>query len=500
MTQQIDERSLRCEIAPADLARATEELAVARHQLSKRYSALTYAIYATHYVATTEVKTMAMSDRGVCLWNPHFVLARKKNDEVQAALCHEIWHQLRRHSARGDALRSLTPGVTHAECNAGADREINDDLFAAGHSFGADLDEHVLTPAQIGEADGQTMEDYVFAAREKQAQQQQQKQQKGGGAPQESTDGDEAEDEEADSGSDGSPGGDMDDPSGDADGKDGGGGQGSDDDDADGADGGAAGDGDGAAQGGVGTGCCGSAAGSPVDAEAKLPSDAGRAADEIENIRQQVATAIVQEAAAGRGKYPADMVRWAEAMVKPPKVRWQTEFAKTLRGSVSDVAGSGGNTYRRISRRMAGVGYGPGRPVMPGIVSIQPEVQLWIDTSGSIGDIELTAALSELDGILRTVPGRVTVGICDAKVHGLKKVRSVGEAKAMLKGGGGTDFRPLFDAALKARPAPDIVVVVTDGMATIPSVPPDVRVVWVLVGRYAVTTMPWGKCIRVTDE
>jgi predicted metal-dependent peptidase len=227
----------------------------------------------------------------------------------------------------------------------------------------------------------------------------------------------------------------------------------------------------------------------------------GQTPESQQNMIEQVAAAIVKEAQAGRGDYPADIVRWAEATIKPAKVKWHQLLAKIIRGRMANRAGGGGVSYARPARRMAGLGYGNGRPVLPANRSVTPEVQAWVDTSGSVGSEELAAALAEIETIMRTLPGRVTVGACDAKVHALKKVSRFSEVMPLLKGGGGTNFIPLFKAAMEVKDKPDVIIVLTDGMATIPDEPPnDVDVIWVLIGRYKVSTMPWGRCVVVDEE
>ncbi len=474
---------IKCEVPPETLRAAEEQVSVARRALSKRRPALTNAIYKTKFVPTTQVSTMAMTAGGVLFWNPNFVMSLTDNLFIQSVINHELWHRLRRHFARGEALQKLDSTVTHTELNMAGDCEINDDMLAAGDSFGPEYDEACCLPKHIGAPDGQTMEEYVYAAREHAAQQEQ-------------------DDEEAD-GNDGAGGRDeVDEGRGDADGADGGRGEGGADAGDDGADGRAAGASRGAAGRGVGAGSCGSAAGSaPTELEAEMDKAYGQSPESQQNMIEQVAAAIVKEAQAGRGDYPADIVRWAEATIKPAKVKWHQLLAKIIRGRLAHRAGGGGVSYERPARRMAGLGYGNGRPVLPANRSVTPEVQAWVDTSGSVGSEELSAALAEIEMIMRTLPGRVTVGSCDAKVHALKKVARFSEVLPLLKGGGGTNFIPLFKAAMAVKDKPDVIVVLTDGMAVIPDEPPnDVDVIWVLIGRYKVSTMPWGRCVVVDEE
>jgi predicted metal-dependent peptidase len=101
-----------------------------------------------------------------------------------------------------------------------------------------------------------------------------------------------------------------------------------------------------------------------------------------------------------------------------------------------------------------------------------------IDTSGSVSDAELGSALLEVAAISRAVGGRrdlVTVLSCDAAArvaHPLCRAEGI-----PLIGGGGTDLRAGFARALRSRPAPDVLVVLTDGQTPWPSSRPGCRTV-----------------------
>ncbi|CAM5478515.1 Metal-dependent peptidase OS=Streptomyces tendae OX=1932 GN=GUR47_30105 PE=4 SV=1 [Streptomyces tendae] len=121
--------------------------------------------------------------------------------------------------------------------------------------------------------------------------------------------------------------------------------------------------------------------------------------------------------------------------------------------------------YGRPSRRSAGT---PG-VVLPSLRRRPPRVAVVIDTSGSVSDAELGSALLEVAAIARAVGGRrdlVSVVPCDAAArlaHSLCRTEGI-----ELVGGGGTDLRAGFAKALAARPAPDVVVVLTDGQTPWP--------------------------------
>ena len=88
------------------------------------------------------------------------------------------------------------------------------------------------------------------------------------------------------------------------------------------------------------------------------------------------------------------------------------------------------------------------------------------------------AAPQEVAAISRAVGGRrdlVTVVPCDAAAriaHPLCRAEGI-----PLMGGGGTDLRTGFAKALRTRPRPDVVVVLTDGQTPWPDSRPACRTV-----------------------
>jgi predicted metal-dependent peptidase len=122
-----------------------------------------------------------------------------------------------------------------------------------------------------------------------------------------------------------------------------------------------------------------------------------------------------------------------------------------------------------------------------------------IDTSGSMGDDDLTAALAEVTGVLRGVGvhgNRVTVLSCDADVHAVRRVTSIEQVE--LLGGGGTDMRVGIDAALTGPEPPNVVIVLTDGHTPWPDTAPPCRIIAGLVGEAPPIPPPWIATVRIT--
>jgi len=191
---------------------------------------------------------------------------------------------------------------------------------------------------------------------------------------------------------------------------------------------------------------------------------------EAATIRISVRDAI----AAGRGTAPAGWQRWAERYGKASQ-DWRTLLGAALRTSLGAAVGAGDYTYRRPSRRTAGLG---SRLVLPSLRRPLPQVAVVIDTSGSVSDVDLGSALSEVAAITRAVgvTGRnIAVYTCDAAVQTAQTV--CGAEELTLVGGGGTDLRKGIRAAMTRAPRPDVTVVLTDGGTPWPAEEPGCRVV-----------------------
>ncbi|MFC8616674.1 VWA-like domain-containing protein [Micromonospora purpureochromogenes] len=195
----------------------------------------------------------------------------------------------------------------------------------------------------------------------------------------------------------------------------------------------------------------------------------GLTAQERDAVRFRVAEGIT----ARPGTTPAGWRRWAEEAFHPPQP-WRELLGAAVRSAASAPGVGEDYTYGRPSRRSAGV---PGA-ILPSLRRTPPRVCVVIDTSGSVSDAELGSALLEVAAISRAVGGRrdlVSVLSCDAAarvVHPLCRAEDI-----PLVGGGGTDLRMGFARALRSRPRPDVVVVLTDGQTPWPTSRPSCRTV-----------------------
>ncbi|MFD8342968.1 VWA-like domain-containing protein [[Kitasatospora] papulosa] len=240
---------------------------------------------------------------------------------------------------------------------------------------------------------------------------------------------------------------------------------------------------------------CGSGAhGQPSDWESgDRAGPAGVGAVEAEALRRHTAEAMRAHARA-RGALPGGWKRWADEVLEPT-VDWRRALAGAVRDAAAWASGAIDYTYRRPSRRSAALR----GIVLPSLRRPLPRVAVVIDTSGSMGEAEMAAALGEVTGVLREVGvrgNRVTVLACDADVQAVSRVTATGQIT--LGGGGGTDMRVGIAAALAGPERPSVVVVLTDGLTPWPDETPSCRLVAALVGPSAPAPPPWIETVRVT--
>jgi len=144
-----------------------------------------------------------------------------------------------------------------------------------------------------------------------------------------------------------------------------------------------------------------------------------------------------------------------------PQVDWREVLREFI---ASTCAGSDYSTWRKPKRRLVGQGI-----YMPSTYSEQvEELVLAIDTSGSIGDRELSVFLSEIKSICDTVkPSCVRVIYWDTEVCRDEKYETH-ELDTLVKstkprGGGGTDVECVPKYMAEHDIKPQAVIVLTDG-------------------------------------
>ncbi len=206
--------------------------------------------------------------------------------------------------------------------------------------------------------------------------------------------------------------------------------------------------------------------------------------EELARQWQQRLAAAAQQAAMA-GKLSASLARMVDNLLQP-QLPWRMLLARYLKTAARDDY-----SFQKPSRR-------EGDAIMPSLASSMIDVLVALDTSGSIDDEELREFLSEVDVIKAQIRARVTLHACDDKLceNGpwVYEVWEPLELPRNLTGGGGTDFRPVFEWIDRNQLRPDIVVYFTDAEGTFPAHEPAYPVIWLVKGKAPV---PWGQRIQL---
>ena len=212
-------------------------------------------------------------------------------------------------------------------------------------------------------------------------------------------------------------------------------------------------------------------------------------------LRRQVAQDVIAHSKQA-GNVPGGLLRWAEEILNP-KVNWRKVLAAEVRRAVAEVSGAVDYSYRRPSRRAAVAG----NVVLPALRRPVPDVAVVCDTSGSMTEDLLAAALAEVEGLMRALgmARQVRVLACDTAVGAAQRVNSARQIQ--LVGGGGTNMGTGIAAAVALRPRPAITVVLTDGYTPWPAAAPKgTRVVIGLLGPRAPDAPAWARAVRVDPD
>ena len=204
--------------------------------------------------------------------------------------------------------------------------------------------------------------------------------------------------------------------------------------------------------------------------------------------RQAVAEAALT--AKARGEYGANVERIVQ-QTQTSKVDWPS----VLRRFVSEAAQADYSWRAPNTRFLASGMYLP---------AIQADglghMVVAIDTSGSVDETQLAQMESEVRAIVgEAQPSRTTVLYCDTRINGVDHFDQGEPVTLTLRGGGGTDFRPVFNWVEVEGERPACLVYLTDLMGTFPRLAPDYPVLWVDTSIWD-QSAPWGEVVRAGSQ
>ena len=200
--------------------------------------------------------------------------------------------------------------------------------------------------------------------------------------------------------------------------------------------------------------------------------------------QQRLAGAAQQAAQAG--KLGGELARMVDFLLQP-QLPWRMLLARYMTSVARDDY-----SYSRPSSRR-------GDPaILPSLRSAQLNLVVALDVSGSVSGTEMTEFLSEVDALKGQMRARITLLACDAKLApDAPWCFEPWEAFTLprsFRGGGGTNFNPVFEWVSAQDMPPDLLVYFTDAQGRFPDLAPAYPVIWLVKGK---TPVPWGQRVQL---
>ncbi|MCW8895751.1 MAG: VWA-like domain-containing protein [Sulfurimonas sp.] len=134
---------------------------------------------------------------------------------------------------------------------------------------------------------------------------------------------------------------------------------------------------------------------------------------------------------------------------------------------------------------------------LPSCTSQRFKLVVAVDSSGSVDEKLLNTFLSELNFLMNTIQNyQIDLLVCDEKIQSHTTFYSGDILDVDLKGGGATDFRPVFDFVESELDDTKLLLYFTDLEGKFPSKTPSYDVKWI-VPKYG--EVPFGELIELDD-
>jgi predicted metal-dependent peptidase len=201
-------------------------------------------------------------------------------------------------------------------------------------------------------------------------------------------------------------------------------------------------------------------------------------------LRWQMRFAQAAQQARHAGRLSAAWQRLLASALEPP-LPWRALIGRFVSSCAQEDY-----SFQRPARRDSEF-------LLPRLRSDTVELHAVLDTSGSIGEAELAQFATELDALKGQVRARVTVHACDCALAqagpwSFEPWQPI-VLPDRLPGGGGTDFRPVFEWLRNHAGPPGALLYFTDACGEFPEEAPPYPVLWLVKGNAPV---PWGERIQ----
>jgi len=186
-----------------------------------------------------------------------------------------------------------------------------------------------------------------------------------------------------------------------------------------------------------------------------------------------------------QGNLPSGLERLVKELLEP-KVNWKNILQEF-------VTQNSRNDYSMAKPNKRYIPMGVYLPILE-----KPELGelvIAIDTSGSLNEKDLAEIAAEIRSIMATYEVTLHVIYCDARVHPPVDEFTRGEdVELKMRGGGGTDYVPVFDYIKNNGIDPICLVYFTDGYCnSFSKYTPHFRTLWVLTEKNEGFKYPFGE-------
>lgn len=192
--------------------------------------------------------------------------------------------------------------------------------------------------------------------------------------------------------------------------------------------------------------------------------------DENDEAQWEYAASLAKEVAQRKSLAPSGFERFAKKL-QAKNIDWRFELYNAINRHMRNNYAFMPPNKKHIYRGIA----------LPSLTSDTLSLVVAIDTSGSIKEDLLGAFVAEFKSIMQNFPAvAIELIIADAKIQAHYSFQGGDELDFALKGGGGTDYRPVFDFIDSNLPMSSMLLYFTDGEGVFPRIPPSYEVLWAL--------------------
>ena len=207
--------------------------------------------------------------------------------------------------------------------------------------------------------------------------------------------------------------------------------------------------------------------------------------DEKDEEQWEYSATLAKEVAMRKSLMPLGFERLAKKVVAQ-NIDWKFELYNAINRHMRNNYAFMPPNKKHLYRSFA----------LPSLTSDTLSLIVAIDTSGSIQEDILGAFIEEFKSIMQNFPSvNIELLIADAKVHAHYSFKGADEINFALKGGGGTDYRPVFDYIDANFPMASMLLYFTDGDGIFPRIPPSYEVLWALSNKK--DRIPFGRSLVI---